>query len=285
LCGLLAFSFKQGRLSSSRRAVLATSLSILNDQRGGHSWGTLKINNDNTYKVARGLGHLALNAHHLCDYNMLFAHTRYATQGEPSIKNAHPFKIGNIIGAHNGMIYNHEELCKKYDRDFSVDSMHIFAHLNEKRPFDDMIGYGAIQWIKKHDPKTIYCSRLHSGELSIYGIGKHRDPDGIVLSSSAVHLEKALTAAGLTEFFPYQVRTGKVYAITDGQLYVVPNMKLNLTAQPEPTEEEIMAAFNIEIGTEIEKNSVIVHPLNRLSHLYSGKKIDQAKLYNAVYGA
>jgi len=238
MCGIMGFSFKSGKLSSARKAILAANLAYQNDQRGGHSWGVVGLNGGKAF-INRGMGDLMDNAHALCDYDTLFAHTRWASCGEKTIENAHPFRIGNILGAHNGKIYNHLELDKKYGRKFPVDSQHIFAHLNENRSFDDMEGYGAIEWIRRNDPNTIYLSKLLDGELAIYGIGDINNTDGIVWSSNFQHALKSLAAAGITEFFRYEVRKGTVFMINDGDIHIQTGIKLELSKYEPPPVPEI----------------------------------------------
>lgn len=204
-------------------AVLASS----NDNRGGDSWG-YHIPGRGSF---RGLGDIAPNTIKMYGAPIILAHTRKATQGAITKENAHPFEIGKIIGAHNGMISNHDELNRNYERTCAVDSMHLFHHLNEERPFSDISGYGAIEWINKEDDENkIYLCKMSAGDLAVYGLGDNtKNVQGIVWSSDEDHLKSALTAANL-KAFPYKVNTGEVCFVHNGKYYVTEG-KLELAPQ------------------------------------------------------
>lgn len=237
MCGIFGYKLLDNSgVDPQQRAILGYALAGLNDNRGGQSWGFAYPDGNNVV-VEKGLGKLVTQGHNIVKHQTVFAHSRWATHGKLSAENSHPFDIGNIVGAHNGVIHNHWDLKRRYieREDFEVDSMHIFAHLNEGMPLDDLEGYGSIEWIQKDRPDIIYLCRLHNGDLTIFGVGP--DPEhtrGVIWSSDNKHLEQALSHAGITDGFTYNISTGTVYCVTETGLYYAKMPKLELAKSNTP---------------------------------------------------
>jgi uncharacterized protein YeeX (DUF496 family) len=224
MCGLLGYDLRNANLSKEQRAIMAAVLSIGNDHRGGDSYGYY-----NFMKTVRGLGDLADHAIDMFRNKFVMAHTRKATQGSVSVENAHPFEVGKIIGAHNGIISNHVMLNNKYKRECVVDSQHIFHHLNEDKELNDIHGYGVITWIDKTINKhRVYLCKLGAGgDLAIFGIGKGpKEVRGVIWSSDDDHIKAAVQAAHIEGFF-YKIEPNKVYYVEEGHL-IIDDKKLEI---------------------------------------------------------
>lgn len=109
-------------------------------------------------------------------------HTRFATQGEAMWNdNNHPILTGNIVGVHNGHIYNDDKVFDEIKaqlgrsvRIAQVDSEAIFAALNYydeadvRDVLESICGAAAVAWLDKNDePDVLHLARASTSPLII----------------------------------------------------------------------------------------------------------------------
>lgn len=221
MCGLFGwdFSVNRGRngIGRRQRAVLAASLMTANLARGKDSWGLFDLL---AGERVVGIGEIidGIPATALSERELVLCHTRAATSGAITVENCHPFDIGALVGAHNGIVTNHGELNKKYGRGFAVDSQHVFAHIAESLPLEEIQGYGAITYTRRDsDTRRIKLCRWNSGELSVWKVA-----GGVIWSSARSAIERALKQAGIysrKDVVPYSVDADSLYYVEGGTLY------------------------------------------------------------------
>lgn len=99
----------------------------------------------------------------------LLIHVRDYTKGHPSIPaNNHPVRHGPIVGIHNGIILNDDELlaphsCARSEPRMSVDSEAIFAlaahSQNDPHSLESLAGSMATAWLDQREPGTVFAAR------------------------------------------------------------------------------------------------------------------------------
>jgi glucosamine 6-phosphate synthetase-like amidotransferase/phosphosugar isomerase protein len=112
----------------------------------------------------------------------VLVHVRDYTKGHPSIPaNNHPVRHGPVIGIHNGIILNDDELlephdCARREPRMTVDSEAIFclaAHShNDSRALEELSGSFATAWLDERVAGTIFVAR-GAGRPLWLGSGKH----------------------------------------------------------------------------------------------------------------
>jgi glucosamine 6-phosphate synthetase-like amidotransferase/phosphosugar isomerase protein len=96
-------------------------------------------------------------------------HVRDYTKGHPSIPaNNHPIRHGAVVGVHNGIIENDEEIFaahgfRRAAPDMTVDSEAIFALAEETRSradvLEELYGSMATAWLDERRPGLVYLAR------------------------------------------------------------------------------------------------------------------------------
>ncbi len=114
MCGIVGFT---GRRPAA--PILLDGLSKL-EYRGYDSAGVAVRDGAGPAEVVKAKGRLRILSEKINGGEALagdcgIGHTRWATHGEPSENNAHPHvtEDGNVVGVHNGIIENYQELKEK----------------------------------------------------------------------------------------------------------------------------------------------------------------------------
>lgn len=111
MCGIIGYIGKK-----SPEEFLINGLKNL-EYRGYDSSG-IAIKENNQIQIIKSVGRIRdlekkIHNSKLLKGNIGIAHTRWATHGEPTVKNAHPHQVGKVTLVHNGIIENAEELKQK----------------------------------------------------------------------------------------------------------------------------------------------------------------------------
>ncbi len=103
------------------------------------------------------------------DARQVLLHVRDYTKGHPSIPtNNHPIRHGAVVGIHNGMILNDDELLAAHgltraEAEMTVDSEAIFAVAeatrSSVRAFEEFRGSMAAAWLDEREPEHLYLAR------------------------------------------------------------------------------------------------------------------------------
>jgi glucosamine 6-phosphate synthetase-like amidotransferase/phosphosugar isomerase protein len=103
------------------------------------------------------------------DATEVVLHVRDYTKGHPRIEaNNHPIRHGAVIGVHNGIIVNDEDLLERHgmeraEPEMTVDSEAIFALVDRfgasAHALDELRGSMATAWLDERKPGSLHLAR------------------------------------------------------------------------------------------------------------------------------
>ena len=165
------------------------------EYRGYDSAGVALVNDDGALNVYKTKGKVDNLVEYCGDKNISgtvgIAHTRWATHGEPSSRNAHPHYSSskNLAIIHNGIIENYADLKAKlqakgvkFESDTDTEVLvQLIEYIQQQKQLDlltavqvalyQVIGAYAIAVVDKRDPDQIIAARKQSP--LVVGIGEN----------------------------------------------------------------------------------------------------------------
>jgi glucosamine 6-phosphate synthetase-like amidotransferase/phosphosugar isomerase protein len=149
-------------------------------------------------------------------------HVRDYTKGHPRIEaNNHPIRHGAVVGVHNGIIFNDDELMAQHgferaEPQMTVDSEAIFAlaeaYDGAPQALDHLRGSMATAWLDERRPGTLFLARGVGRPLWL-GTGRQET----LFASTKAALEVAERYLGL-KLRKRELREGTRVAIADGRV-------------------------------------------------------------------
>ncbi len=181
MCGIVGYVGEK-----EAAPILLDGLSKL-EYRGYDSAGIAVEDADNNINIVRAKGRLQIlkdktDSGRSIHGKLGIGHTRWATHGEPSEENAHPHRSNDnsVIGVHNGIIENYQELKEKLvkhgykffsqtDTEVVINLIDYYLKKYQLGPMDainrTMVrvrGSYALEVIFKEQPGKIYVARKDS---------------------------------------------------------------------------------------------------------------------------
>lgn len=183
MCGIVGYIGKR-----DAQDVLLGGLRRL-EYRGYDSAGIITVDKAKKATLLRAIGKVselgnlvAANENH---DTVGIGHTRWATHGEPSVKNAHPHQAGDIYIVHNGIIENYKELkqeLKNHTFASQTDTEVLAALINSfydtkislkdavRQALELVVGTYGIAVVSVRQPNEVVVARM--GSPLIIGVGK-----------------------------------------------------------------------------------------------------------------
>ena len=220
MCGIAGYSF--GPRSRVSRTLAAQALLAGIAERGADAVGYAFRAADevSVHKQQTGASAL-LDCIALPDAaGAALVHLRDFTKGHPTIRaNNHPIRHGRVVGIHNGIIANDDDLFDRHgierqEPEMTVDSEAIFALVDSfgtsPETLAQLVGAMAAAWLDEREPGALHVARGVGRPLWI-ARGRHE----LLFASTRSALEVAEEALRTT-FLKSPVEEGRLLRVVDG---------------------------------------------------------------------
>lgn len=170
MCGIAGYSLSPA--SPASRTLAAQALLAGISERGADAVGYAFRRQDGSVEVTKlrgGASALLDEIHVPTSSTQVLLHTRDHTKGHPEIDaNNHPIRHGSVVGVHNGVIANDDELfarhgLERHEPDMTVDSEAIFAlmelHSHQPRALREIHGTMAAAWLDERSDAMLYLAK------------------------------------------------------------------------------------------------------------------------------
>jgi glucosamine 6-phosphate synthetase-like amidotransferase/phosphosugar isomerase protein len=223
VCGIAGYSLSPS--SSVGRTLAAQALLAGIAERGadaaGYAYRTPGEGRVRGHKQRSGASALLETVELPAETSEALLHVRDYTKGHPTIEaNNHPVRHGAVVGIHNGIIFNDEEILERHGierahAEMTVDSEAIFAlaELAEgrARPLEELRGSMACAWLDERRADMVFLARGVGRPLWI-GAGRHER--FFASTPQALEIVERYTGIRLRK---REVREGTLIALSRGR--------------------------------------------------------------------
>ena len=170
MCGIAGYSVSPE--SSVQRTLAAQALLAGIAERGADAVGYAHRGSSasvTVHKRRSGASALLDEVHVPSASTQVLVHVRDYTKGHPTIEaNNHPIRHGSVVGIHNGIIVNDEDVFARYGferahPDMTVDSEAIFAlaeHAQASaKALEELHGAMATAWLDERNASVLFLAR------------------------------------------------------------------------------------------------------------------------------
>ena len=172
------------------------------------------------------------------DATKLLVHVRDYTKGHPSLAaNNHPIRHGDVVGVHNGIIRNDDDLFERHriqraEPGMTVDSEIIFALAERSRgrtagALEQLYGSMATAWLDEGRSELVLARGL--GRPLWIGRRKHE----LFFASTRVALELVESYAGI-KLKKSELSEGTIVAIESGRVVAQDRFEPDSSFEEEP---------------------------------------------------